>query len=43
MPLEEVTTEAIERRLAGFDGSVRTRNKLLIQLHGILKRARKIW
>ena len=43
MPLEDVSTEAIERWLAGFDGSVRTRNKLLIQLHGILKRARKIY
>ncbi len=42
MPVEDVTTDAIERWLAHFDGSARTRNKLLIQLHGILRRARKV-
>ncbi len=36
MPVEDVTTEAIERWMAGFEGSPRSRNKLLIQLHGIL-------
>jgi integrase len=41
--IEEVTTEAIESWLARFDGSARTRNKLLIQLHGILRRARKVY
>ena len=35
MPVEDVTTEAIERWLAGLKGSPRSRNKLLIQLHGI--------
>jgi integrase len=43
MPVEGVTTDVIERWLAGFDGSVRMRNKLLIQLHGILRRARKVY
>jgi hypothetical protein len=42
MAVEEVTAEPIERWMAGFEGSVRTRNKLLIQLHGILRRARKV-
>lgn len=41
--MEEVTTAAIESWVAGFDGSVRTRSKLLIQLHGILRRARKVY
>jgi integrase len=43
MPVEAVTTEVIERWVARFGGSVRTRNKLLIQLHGILGRARKVY
>ena len=43
MALEDVTTEAIESWQAAFEGSSRTRNKLLIQLHGILRRARKAY
>ncbi|HEX3804180.1 MAG TPA: N-terminal phage integrase SAM-like domain-containing protein [Solirubrobacteraceae bacterium] len=43
MPVEAVTPEVIERWLIGFDGSARTRNKLLIQLHGILGRAKKVY
>jgi integrase len=43
MSIEDVTTESIERWVAGFGGSVRTRNKLLIQLHGILGRARRAY
>lgn len=43
LPVEEVTTAAIEQWLAGFGGSVRNRNKLLIQLHGILGRARRVY
>jgi integrase len=39
--VEAVSTQVIERWVASFDGSVRTRNKLLIQLHGILGRAKK--
>jgi integrase len=43
MPVEDVTTEVIERWLVGFEGSPRTRNKLLIEVHGILARARKVY
>jgi integrase len=43
MPVEAVTTEVIERWIAGFGGSVRTRNKLLIELHGVLGRARRLY
>ena len=43
LALEDVTTEAIEGWLAAFDGSARSRNKLLIELHGILGRARRVW
>jgi integrase len=43
MPVEDLTTEEIERWIAGFAGSVRTRNKLLIQLHGILGRAKRVY
>jgi integrase len=43
LPVEAVTAEVIERWVATFDGSVRTRNKLLIQLHGILGRAKKAY
>ena len=43
IPVEDVTSEVIERWLADFGGSVRSRNKLLIPLHGILGRARKVW
>ena len=43
LALEEVTTKAIERWLAGYEGSARSRNKLLIEIHGILRRARKVY
>jgi len=43
MAIEDVTLEAIERWLVGFEGSPRTRNKLLIELHGILARAKKVY
>jgi integrase len=43
MPVEDVTTRAIEGWVASFAGSPRSRNKLLIQLHGILGRAKKVW
>jgi len=42
-PVESITTEAIERWIAGLEGSVRMRNKLLIQMHGILGRAKKVY
>ncbi|HEV3093441.1 MAG TPA: tyrosine-type recombinase/integrase [Solirubrobacteraceae bacterium] len=43
LPVENVTTEGIERWIALVEASPRTRNKLLILLHGILKRARKVY
>jgi integrase len=43
LALEDVTTEAIERWLAGYEGSARSRNKLIIEMHGILARARKVY
>jgi integrase len=43
MPVEEVTTAAIESWLASSDVLPRSRNKLLIQLHGILGRAKKVY
>jgi hypothetical protein len=43
MAVEAVTSEAIERWIATVDRSVRTRNKLLILLHGILDCARKVY
>jgi integrase len=42
-PIESLTTQAIERWIATVDGSPRTRNKLLIVLHGIFRRARKLY
>ncbi len=43
MPIEAVTTDEIEGWIARFGASATTRNKLLIQLHGILGRARKAY
>jgi integrase len=43
MPIEDVTTEVIESWIAGYEGSPRSRNKLLIQMHGILGRAKKVY
>lgn len=43
MPVEDVTTAVIESWVTGYDGSPRSRNKLLIQLHGILGRAKKVY
>lgn len=42
-PVEDITTAQIERWIASVKASPRTRNKLLILMHGILKRARKVW
>jgi integrase len=41
VPIEDVTTELIEQWAADFTGH--QRRKLLIQMHGILGRARKVW
>jgi hypothetical protein len=43
MAVEDISSEDIERWIAGLDGSVRMRNKLLIQVHGILARAKKLY
>jgi integrase len=43
MPFEDLRTEHIEAWISTVDGSPRTRNKLLVALHGILKRAQKVW
>lgn len=43
MAVEDVTAAAIERWMAGFAGSARSRNKLLIQLHGVLARAKRVY
>jgi integrase len=43
MAVEDISSDDIERWIAGLDGSVRMRNKLLIQLHGILARAKKLY
>ncbi len=43
-PIEAVTTEEIERwRRSLTDLSNRSKNKLLIQLHGIFRRAQTVW
>jgi len=42
LPVEDVATAMIEAWVARLDGSIRTRNKLLIVLHGVLSRARKV-
>ena len=42
-PIEAITTEGIERWIATVGRSPRTRNKLLILLHGIFGRARKLY
>jgi integrase len=43
MPIESITTPAIERWLSGLSGAASSRAKALVLLHGILKRARKVW
>jgi integrase len=43
MPIEAVTTEVVERWLSGLPGAASSRTKALVLLHGILKRAKKVW
>lgn len=43
LPLEELTPEVIERWLSSLTGAASSRAKALVLLHGILKRARKVW
>jgi integrase len=42
MRLEAVTTEVIENWLSGLGGAASSRQKALVLLHGILKRAKKV-
>jgi len=43
MPLESITTPVIERWLSSLSGAASSRRKALVLLHGILKRAKKVW
>ena len=43
LPIESVTTPVIERWIAGIERSSSTRTKLLVMLHGIFARARKVY
>jgi integrase len=43
LPLEDVTPEVIERWKATLTGSNRTVAKYLVNLHGIFRRAMKVW
>jgi integrase len=42
-PVEAITTSMIERWLASLSGAASSRTKALVLLHGILKRAKKVW
>jgi Phage integrase, N-terminal SAM-like domain len=42
-PIESITTETIESWLASVDRAPATRTKALVLLHGIFKRARKVY
>jgi integrase len=43
MAIEEITTPVIERWLASARGSASSRRKALVLLHGIFRRAKKVW
>jgi integrase len=43
LPIESITTPAIERWIAGIERSSSTRTKALVLLHGIFARARKVY
>ena len=43
LAVESLTTDSIERWIATVEGSPRTRNKLLIILHGVVGRAQKVY
>ena len=43
LPLESITTESIERWLGELGQAASSKTKALVLLHGILKRARKVW
>ncbi len=43
MPIESITTPEIEAWIAGVDRSPATRTKALVLMHGIFKRAKKVY
>jgi integrase len=44
MALEDITSASIERWRAGLTGlSPRTKNKLLVVMHGVMRRASQVW
>lgn len=43
LPLEAVTTRMVEHWLEGLDRSPSTRRRALVLLHGIFKRAMRVW
>jgi integrase len=43
MALEDVTTQRIEQWLSSLAGAPSSRSKALVLMHGILKRAKKVW
>ena len=43
LPLESITTATIEQWIGSAGGSVSSRRKSLVLLHGIFRRAKKVW
>jgi integrase len=43
LPLESVTTSMIEQWIGSVGGSANSRRKSLVLLHGIFRRAKKVW
>jgi integrase len=43
LPIEAITTGMIERWIGGTGGSASSRRKSLVLLHGIFRRAKKLW
>jgi len=43
MRLEDITTEGVERWAAGGRINNRTKLKILTVLHGVMKRAKRVW
>ncbi len=42
-PVESITTAEVERWLVALDGAPSTRARALVLMHGILRRAKKVW
>lgn len=43
LPLESITTTMVEQWIGGAGGSASSRRKSLVLLHGIFRRAKKVW